>query len=140
MNDIVASFDWGSIRIERGRTSDYQFTIYEVDGVTGIELAASDVVRFKLYRDDDPSPVLDLDSVQATDNGSLVSVDQRTPAPALATVRFAQDDTSKLVYREYRGELTVVDDSETTPPDAIKTAGRGRVKVAPSPGGDVGIN
>lgn len=127
------------ITLYQGRTTDYQFTIYEDDGSTEVALAATDVVRFKLWsREDAASPNLDLDSVSATSSGSVVTVDQTT-APAKATVRVAQGDASDLIPGlVYAGELSVVDDSETSPTDAIKHVQSCVVHVIGMPGGDVG--
>lgn len=130
----MASYDWGTIEIERRRTVDYQFVLYSANS-TGISLDATDVVRFKLFRADGGID-LDIDS-SATTNGSVVTVDNST-APAACTVRFAQGDVTALTKASYRGEICVVDDSETAPADAIKRAGVGRVKVLESGGGDVG--
>jgi|15BtaG_2_1085339.scaffolds.fasta_scaffold01178_6 hypothetical protein len=127
--------NWGTIEISKRRTDDYEFVIYESDKTTAVVLNSGDVVRFKLYRQDGTIS-LDIDSAAATANGSLVTVDDLDPATV--TVRFAQDDTSGLIVGDYDGELLIVDDSETSPLDAIKVAAYGIVKVLKSGSGDVG--
>ena len=133
---MAGLYNWGEITIERRRTADFQFTIYESDGVTGIALSTADVVRFKAFSRDGVA-ALDLDSVAASSNGSSVTVDNTT-SPAKATVRFAQDDVAAMSHPIYYGELLIVDDSELTPADAIKRAAHGRLIVLGSGGGDVG--
>lgn len=124
----------------KGRTTDYQFTLYQSDGVTGVVLDSGDVVRFKLGTHFGSTGLsLDLDSVAATTNGSGVTINQST-APAKATVRFAQADMSGLKDRVYLGEISVTDNSETAPADAIKHAEAGTVYVQASMGGDVGVS
>ena len=117
------------------RTNDFQFTLRD-DNNEGVAIEAGDVVRFKLGRGDNSVPDLDLRSGGATANGSTITVDQTT-APAKATVRIAQDDVADLVPGTYRGELLLVDDSETAPVDAIKHAALGVVYVIGGLGGNV---
>ena len=133
---MAGVYNWGELVIERRRTVDYQFTIYQSDGTTGVTLASGDVVRFKAFLEDG-TVVLDLDSVAATSNGSLVTIDNTT-APARATVRFAQADVTAMTKPMYFGELLVVDDSEESPPDAIKRAAHGKLRMYGSASGDVG--
>lgn len=126
------------VTIYQTRTTDHTFALYQSDGVTGLVLAASDVVRFKLGRGDGATPDLDLDSAAATANGSVVTIDDLT-APADVTVRFAQADISGLHPGVYRGEILVVDDSETDPADAIKYNQLVVVHVIGTLGGDTGL-
>ena len=128
-----------NITAYKGRTTDFQFTIYQADGVTGAALDSGDVVRFKMGTSFGVAPSLDIDSVAPTTNGSLVTINQST-APAKATIRFAQADMALLKDRVYLGELSVVDNSETAPADAIKHAQEGTVYVQSSLGGDVGVS
>lgn len=134
---MAATYDWGTIKVERRRTVDYTFTLYQIDAATGITLAATDVVRFKVFTKDGDI-ALDIDSVAATTVGkSVVTIDSRD-APAQVTVRFGQDDVTTLTAKQYLGEICVVDDSETAPVDAIKRVAHGRIAVLASGSGDVG--
>lgn len=125
-------------QIERKRTGDYQFSLYQSDGTTAGQLSAGDVVRFKLYDTNTLALLLDLDSVAATSNGSVVTIDGLGDAttPATATVRFAQDDMT-MPTGIYEGELGYVDDSETAPVDAFKCIARIEIEVVGSAAGDV---
>lgn len=123
----------------KSRTTDIDFPIYEADGTTGVTLAGSDVVRFKMGLYDTATPVLDIDSVGATASGSVVTV-VALSNPALVRVRLAQADLASLAARVYHAELAIVDDSETAPADAIKVVDRGTIEVQGSQGGDVGTS
>lgn len=140
MPDI--SQNWGEKICYAGRTEDFAWELYDRDGEP-LEIAADDHIRFKLAATAGATPVLDVDSVGATPNGSVVVIDVRGTAgvtPASGTVRLAQDDTAALTPRKYTGcELALVDNSETAPADAIKVCGRGTIDLKASPGGDVGI-
>jgi hypothetical protein len=118
-----------------GRTRDYSISLYENDGTTVLQLAAGDVVRVKIGRGNDV-PDLDLDSAAASPNGSSVTVDNLTTVPQV-TLRLAQGDTDDLLGT-YDVDVSVVDDSETTPADAIKHAEQGCLYVLPTQAGDVG--
>ncbi len=133
---MAATYDWGTIKVERRRTVDYTFTLYQQDATTGILLAATDVVRFKVFASDG-TVALDIDSVAATSNGSIVTIDSRA-APAQVTVRFGQTDVTALTSSSYQGEICIVDDSETAPADAIKRCAHGKIAVLMSGSGDVG--
>ena len=126
--------------IEKNRTVDVVHLLYEDDGSTSVTLAADDVVRFKMGRRDGAQPSLDLDSAGDTSNGSGVTVDELGTSPtAQATIRFAQGDTSGLVAGVYEAEISVVDNSETSPTDAIKSFEFGTVAVLETLGGSVGL-
>ena len=121
----------------RNRTADYTFTLYEVDGTTGIILAATDVVRFKLYRGNNDTPILDLKSGGSpTPNGSQVTITQLT-APAMCVVRLAQGDVQSLFPMAYEAEVIVVDDSLTSPVDGALSVQRGIVNIMGAPGGPI---
>ena len=127
------------VTFRKNRTSDDVVLLYESDGTTSIELAGTDVVRFKIYKRDEATPVLDLDSAAASDNSSSITVDETGTSPtAQVTIRIAQADTVSLTPGVYRGEISVVDDSETAPADAIKHTESGVVYILGSGGGDVG--
>ena len=131
---MAASFQ---IEHPRKRTTDYTVVLYEVDGSTGIVLAATDVVRFKAYIGDQATPNLELSSISANANGGVVTVTQLT-TPATVTVRLAQEDTD-IHLGAYDCEILVSDDSETAPADAAKSAMRGVLVITRSGGGDIGL-
>ena len=122
------------IKAHANRTQDFTIALFENDGSTTLTLAATDVVRVKIGRAGD-TPLLDVDSIAATANGSVVTVD--TLNPASVTLRLAQADTLTL-KGTYDIEVNVVDDSETDPADAIKAAEYGSLSVIASQSGDVG--
>lgn len=109
------------IFVHRGGTVDWRGNLYEVDGTTGIILAATDKVRVKIGRGDQTTPDLDILSGTPTANSSSVTIDSVGSATAAAqyTVRLAQVDTALLTGAVYEGLVAVVDDSETAPADAF---------------------
>ncbi|HTI50343.1 MAG TPA: hypothetical protein VL475_05310 [Planctomycetaceae bacterium] len=119
---------------QKGRTSSEVVTLYEANG-NGLTLYSGDKVRFKVYRRDAATPVLDIDSVGALSGGSLVTVDQIASA-AQVTLKMCQGDTSGLTAGAYDAELTVVDSGDS---NLIKTVETGLVHFLPSPGGDIGL-
>ncbi len=126
------------IAVPKNRTADTSIRIYERDGITPIVLAAEDVVRFKVYRRDQTTPLLDLDSATATPNGSGIQIDSLDPA--VVTLRIAQEDTSGLDPGVYDAEICVVDDSESSPANAIKQAESGIVMLLGSGAGEAGLS
>jgi len=124
---------------EAGRTVDFTVTLKTASGGY-LQLQASDVVRCKIGRGAS-TPDLDLDSVAATADGSVVTVEELgdgSATHASATVRLAQGDTDDL-FGPYEAEVTVVDSSETDPADAIKTCEQGCVHFMRTMNGDVGL-
>lgn len=127
-------------RLTRNRTTDISITLYESNGSTSITLAASDEVRFKMYRRDADTPDLDLDSAADSGNDSGIDIDNLGPSPAASvTVRFAQADLTGLNPGVYKAEVTVVDDSETAPVNAIKHVESGVIYLQEAPGGDIDL-
>ncbi len=121
------------VRFNKNRTSDDTVNLFETDGTPSITLAATDVVRFKVYRRDAATPLLDLDS-----NGSEITVDELGPSPgASVTLRVTQTDMASLDPGTYAGEISVVDDSDS---DFIKHAETGVVFIAGTGGGDIGLS
>lgn len=118
-----------------GRTEDFTWAAYAADGSTPSVFAAGDKVRFKLARKADDTPLLDLISGTVNANGSTVTM---SASPAAGTVRLGQADTTAF-EGEYHFELNLVDDSETSPADAIKPICRGRIKFLKSQGGSIGL-
>lgn len=125
-----------ALTLTRNRTSYDTITLYESDGETGVALAATDVVRFKMYRRNNDAPDLDLDSAADTANGSGITITQ-TASAATATLKIAQSDTSSLIPGPYRAEIAVVDDSDS---DRIKSAEHGVVYLLGAPGGDIALS
>lgn len=122
----------------RGRTRDHQIVLYETNGSTGIVLAATDVLRVKIFRGNNQTPALDIFDVSDLANSSGITITQRT-APATATLRITQADTASLPLGVYEVDIIVVDDSETAPADAAKQAMSGLLYLTGSGGGDLGL-
>jgi hypothetical protein len=120
----------------RNRTRDFDVQVKSPSGGY-VVLAADDVVRIKIHRNG--TIVLDLDNV-ATGNGSYSQVTTQgdgASAHAQATLRLAQGDVQTL-KGTYEVEVAVVDNSETSPADAIKSCETGVLEVVETPGGDIG--
>jgi len=117
----------------KNRTRDFDVQIYEPDGSTAVVLQADDVVRVKIGRAGS-EPDLDLDSIEATASGSSVTF---TTGTNDVTLRLAQADLNGLTPGVYDVEVAVVDNSETAPDDAIKTAEVGSLCVVRTMTGDV---
>lgn len=125
------------VKAYANRTFDFTIALKTKSGGY-LQLQAGDVVRVKIGRVG--TVELDLDSVAATSNGSLVTVDELgdgSATHASVTVRLAQGDLTGM-QGSYDVEALVVDDSETNPADAIKAAEYGCLHVLPSMDGDVG--
>ena len=132
---MAASFEW---TIYQNRTAKRLVNLFESDGTTGVALASTDVVRFKMGRRIGSTPDLDLDTVAATTNKSGVDV-VTSPAPARVRVTLAQADLTSLVPGVYNAEVIVIDDSEPSPADAALVASIGVVNIIGSMGGDIGL-
>jgi hypothetical protein len=90
-----------------------------------------DVFRVKVFRGgDQDTPVLDIDSVAATPNGSVCS------AANPSNVRLDQEDL-RFDLGIYEVEVTIVDDSDD---DAIKHAEMGVFSLSGTPEGDIGLS
>jgi hypothetical protein len=98
-------------------------------------LGASDKLRFKLFRRDQATPILDLLSGTATSSGSVLTITQ-TASAAEATLKVAQGDLASIVPGVYSAELSVVDHADS---DLIKDADEGIVTILASGGGSVGL-
>lgn len=118
----------------RGRTRDFAATLKEYGCSVELNLAAQDVVRLKIFSGDGATPDLEFSSAEPTANGSKVTF---TPATGDIVIRVAQGDTEDMSPGNYDCEISVVDDSETDPPDAIKVALIGVFTLLPSGGGPV---
>lgn len=133
---------WPTFDAYHGRQLRKQFDLYKENG-NAFALAVDDVVRFKLWKHEDNdglTPDLEVDSVGATTNGSVITVDTLgtdDTTAAQVTVKLAQDDLKDLPAGYYRGELAYVDDSQTG--DPIEVIARGDVHVIGSATGDVGL-
>lgn len=127
-----------SAKAYANRTVDFTAQI-KTDSGGYLQLAADDVVRVKVGRVG--AVILDLDSVAATANGSVVTVDEigdGSATHASCTVRLAQGDLDGM-QGAYSIEVLVVDNSETAPADAVKAAEIGCLTVLATQNGDVGI-
>lgn len=118
----------------RRKRSDTQVvTLYEADG-NGLTLNADDEVRFKIYRRNQATPALDIDSVGALTGGSVITITQ-TASAAQVEILIAQGDTSDL-EGVYSAELSVVDSADG---NKIKHCEDGQVTILPSAAGDIGL-
>lgn len=122
----------------RGRTRDHSISIREADESTVVTLAATDVVRVKVYSGDNETPGLDLLSGESSPNDSTVTVDNLATVPQV-TLRLAQGDTSDWVLGVYDVDVIVVDDSESAPADAAKHAMSGLLYLTGTGGGGLGL-
>ena len=127
-----------AITAYKKRTTDYQGSLFETDGTTGIALAATDVVRFKAGRGNAAAPDFDLASGTVEALGSTVTIDSIV-SPAQYTVRLAESDVDTLTPGTYDCEISVADDSETAPANALLHVERGVLHIIDMLGGDVGL-
>lgn len=118
----------------KNRTSSDVITLYEADD-NGLTLNSGDKIRFKVYRRDQSTPVLDIDSVAALTGGSFITVDQIASA-AQVTLKVCQSDISIIVPGAYDAELDVIDSGDS---NLIKLAEQGVAHVLGTSGGDIGI-
>lgn len=123
------------ITAHRNRTRDYTIDLFEPDRTTPVLLAATDVVRVKIGRGTS-IPSLDLDSVAATANGSVVAF---TTGTNDVTLRLAQADLLAMTAGVYDVEVAVVDDSETAPANAVKHVEWGCLSLQDTMAGDIGL-
>lgn len=114
----------------RNRTISYSGTLYEADGTTAISVTASSVVRFKAGRRNSATPSLDIDSVAATANGSVMTIS----SAGAYTLKIAQGDTTSLVPGVYDAEIALVDAGDS---NRIKSAELGTLHIIEALGGDV---
>jgi hypothetical protein len=119
--------------LPKNRTSYHSITLYEADD-NGLTLAAEDEVRLKVYRRDQATPILDIDSIGALSNGSIITIDQ-TASAAMATLKVVQGDIADAVLGAYDAELSVVDSADS---NRIKVAEQGTVHILGTGGGDIG--
>jgi len=121
---------YGLITLQAGRTKDIAVTIQ------GVTTVSSDVIRVKIGQIG-ATPSLDLSSIAATANGSVVTF---TAGASTALVRIAQADTASLTPACYDMEVMVVDDSETAPANAVKHSINYVLVVLGSHSGSVAIS
>jgi len=119
--------------ITKGRTRRYSFSLFESDGSTDVNIAATDNVRVKIYRGSGVTPALDIESANDTANGSGITFTAGTN-DFLLTIQ--QDDSDALNLGVYEMEVNLVDDSDS---DWIKHAETGVLHVIQSGGGDVDL-
>lgn len=126
--------------LHKGRTSDHTILLYESDGSTSITLAADDEVRVKVWRRDQATPDLDIDSAANSSNGSGITIDELGTSPtAQVTLRISEGDTSSLSPGVYDAEVSVADASESNPANALKHVEMGVVYLLATGGGDSGV-
>lgn len=111
----------------RKRTCTVTVTVTQSDG-SAVTFASGDVMRVKIGRAGH-APILDLDSANATSNGSSVSAANPT------TLRLDQDDLD-ITPGVYDIEVAIVDDSDS---DAIKHGELGVFNLLDVPLGDIGL-
>ena len=117
----------------RGRTNSLVLTLFEADD-NGLTLNSDDKVRFKVWRRNNATPVLDIDSIGALSGGSIITVTQ-TASAAEATLKLCQADTASLDPGVYSAEISVVDSGDS---NLLKCAEQGQFLLLPSGGGDIG--
>ncbi len=122
-----------AIYIDKNRTVSEDIVLYQEDG-GGLTLNVSDRVRFKVYRRDAATPILDIDTIGTLTGGSIITVTQ-TASAAMATLKICQVDIASIDPGAYSCEIDVVDSGDS---DLIKSAGRGVLVVFGSGGGDIG--
>jgi len=113
-----------------GRYRRFTVTITDENGAT-VAFQAGDVVRVKIGRPG-RAPLLDLDSVAASSNGSTVSAAN----PATVKIRAADLVAGVIKPGAYTFEVLLVDANDSEQP---KAAINGTFHVLPSPGGDTGL-
>ena len=121
------------ITVARGRSVDYSGVLYESDESTAVTPASGSKVRFKAGRRNGATPALDIDSVAATANGSVMTLDVDTGA---YTLKIDQNDTRDLVPGVYEAEIALVDVGDG---NRIKTAEFGTLQILESLDGDLSI-
>jgi len=121
------------IHAYKNRVIDYDVNLFEKDGTTEVTLLSDDVVRVKVGRGGG-TPHLDLSSIEAESGGSSVTFSAGTNN---VVVRFGTD-TAAMTPGAYDVTLSVVDNSETAPANAIKHAEYGVLVLHPTMGGEVG--
>lgn len=122
------------ISTHQNRTRTWSGVLYESNGTTAVVLSAQDVVRFKVGGNGS-TPLIDLSSIEASENGSTLTFTAGTGSYVL---KIAQGDVAAL-SGAYDAEILVVDDSENLPGDEkeIKHAESGVLFVHPTQGGEI---
>ena len=118
----------------KNRTVSETITLYEPDG-NGLTLNSGDKVRFKAWRRDQQTPILDIDNIGALSGGSLITVVQVASA-AVVTLKVCQADIASVDVGPYDASIEVVDSGDS---NLIKVAEHGICHLLPSGGGDIGI-
>lgn len=128
------------LTVYQNRSTDHKgIAITEPDGTTTIKIAATDKIRFKMGRNDGNALILDLLDGTANANGSKVTLTSAVDADGVIDIRFGQADIAALTPGVYRGDLMVIDDSETEPSDAAKPAQSFVIYVIAGFGGSLGL-
>lgn len=119
--------------IRKGRTKSYDLELFEEDGTTEVTVVTGDNLRIKIFRDDEDTPELDIESDNDTANGSGITF---TNGSNDAILRIDQADSLGLSLGTYSMEVTLVDDSDL---DKAKAGEPGILHVLPAAGGAITI-
>lgn len=112
------------LNLNKSRTNVFDISLYGEDGITGITLEASDVVRIIGYRRFADTPVFNLaSSASATANGSSIAITSTVPTPTdtvpVVRVTLGQGDLTTIVSgTPLKIEITVTD-ANGTPTNAL---------------------
>lgn len=133
---VLARLDVGEVDCPAGRTEQFSWSAYQADGRTPQAFESGDKVRFKLAVSAGGTPVIDLKSGVPSSGGSTLTIESigGVDTPASGTLVLDQDDTAVLSGLMHF-ELDLVDSSDS---NRIKTFVRGKMRMLPSQGGDVG--
>lgn len=122
----VPKYDLGLVaRIPAGSDWDHEFTLYlpnstSTDAANSAVIGASDVVRFRLWRNDGETPLVTCTDQTPSANGSTVTINTRGVAsttPARVTVDLGGADTDQTpgTYRILVDVQDVSDSSRWQP-------------------------
>ena len=120
------------ILAHKGRQLTRDLTMLDADGDM-VSPGANDVVRVKVSRTGQ-TLILDLDSVEASANGSTVT--KNTPSAGVNRVKIVPADMSLLSAGVYSFELSLVDNADS---QRIKHVDSQIMVVQDVPTGDVGM-
>jgi hypothetical protein len=121
------------IYFDKNRTVSQDIVLYQADG-GGLTLNSGDKVRFRVWRRDQTTPLIDVNNIAALDGGSIVTVTGLASA-AMATVKICQADIASVDPGIYDAEIVVVDSGDS---NLAKSAGRGICGIFSSGGGSIG--
>jgi hypothetical protein len=116
---------------------DLQFTLYQPDAEStaatySAVIAATDVVRFRLWTTNDTTPLITATDATPSGGGTSVTINTRgvsETTPARVTVKLSATDTDQAVGT-YNFLVDVMDDSDS---DRYQPACRGTIKLTNAP-------